>query len=59
MRPNRTRTISFAEFDASVRGWINHMRYADGARSAARLSLDPDYRDGGVGLRVLCASPIE
>ncbi|WP_049780599.1 hypothetical protein [Nitrosococcus halophilus] len=21
--------ISFAEFDASVQGWINHMRYAD------------------------------
>ena len=22
-------TISFAEFDASVQGWINHVRYAD------------------------------
>jgi len=21
--------ISFAEFDASVQGWINHVRYAD------------------------------
>ena len=21
--------ISFAEFDASVQGWINHLRYAD------------------------------
>ena len=22
-------TISFAEFDSSVQGWINHVRYAD------------------------------
>jgi hypothetical protein len=25
----RAGTISFAEFDASVKGWINHVRYAD------------------------------
>ena len=25
----RTGRISFAEFDASVQGWINHVRYAD------------------------------
>ncbi|MBU1722809.1 MAG: hypothetical protein KJ892_03010 [Gammaproteobacteria bacterium] len=25
----REGTISFAEFDASVQGWINHVRYAD------------------------------
>ena len=29
MRPNCAGTLSFAEFDASVRGWINHVRYAD------------------------------
>jgi hypothetical protein len=30
--------ISFAEFDASVQGWINHVRYADtwGLRGDAR-----------------------
>lgn len=25
----RSRHVSFAEFDASVNGWINHLRYAD------------------------------
>ena len=25
----RAGSISFAELDASVRGWINHVRYAD------------------------------
>ena len=25
-----TERISFAEFDASVQGWANHVRYADG-----------------------------
>jgi hypothetical protein len=25
----RAGRISFAEFDASVRGWVNHVRYAD------------------------------
>ena len=25
----RVGRISFAEFDASVQGWINHVRYAD------------------------------
>ena len=25
----QTGRISFAEFDASVQGWINHVRYAD------------------------------
>ncbi len=25
----QTGKISFAEFDASVQGWINHVRYAD------------------------------
>ena len=25
----RNGRISFAEFDASVQGWINHVRYAD------------------------------
>ena len=25
----RAGEISFAEFDASVQGWINHVRYAD------------------------------
>ena len=25
----RSGAISFAEFDASVQGWINHVRYAD------------------------------
>jgi retron-type reverse transcriptase len=25
----RAREISFAEFDASIQGWINHVRYAD------------------------------
>ena len=25
----QTGEISFAEFDASVQGWINHVRYAD------------------------------
>lgn len=37
--------ISFAEFDASVQGWINHVRYADtwGLRKAmfARLAKRP------------------
>ncbi len=32
--------VSFAELDASVQGWINHVRYAD--RGAARTPvLDP------------------
>jgi hypothetical protein len=25
----RSDEISFADFDASVQGWINHVRYAD------------------------------
>ncbi len=25
----RNGKISFAEFDASIQGWINHVRYAD------------------------------
>ncbi len=25
----RQGAISFAEFDASVQGWVNHVRYAD------------------------------
>jgi hypothetical protein len=29
MLPYRTGAVSFAEFDASVGGWINHVRYAD------------------------------
>jgi hypothetical protein len=29
MRPNRAGALSFAEFDASVGGWINNVRYAD------------------------------
>ena len=29
MRPNCAGPLSFAEFDASVGGWINHVRYAD------------------------------
>jgi hypothetical protein len=29
MRPNGAGAVSFAEFDASVGGWINHVRYAD------------------------------
>ncbi len=32
--------ISFAEFDASVQGWINHVRYADTWRLRARI-LEP------------------
>ena len=28
----RAGKISFAEFDASVQGWINHVRYADSWR---------------------------
>jgi len=28
----RNGCISFAEFDASVQGWINHVRYADSWR---------------------------
>jgi hypothetical protein len=36
MRPNRAGTLGFAEFDASVRGWINHVRYADTGPAPAR-----------------------
>jgi hypothetical protein len=28
MRPYRAGALSFAEFDASVGGWINHVRFA-------------------------------
>jgi RNA-directed DNA polymerase len=40
--------ISFAEFDACVQGWINHVRYADtwGLRKAmwSRLARRPPSR---------------
>jgi hypothetical protein len=34
--------ISFAEFDASVQGWVNHVRYADSWRLREQL-LQPFY----------------
>ena len=39
-------TIGFAEFDASVRGWVNHVRYADtwGLRRHVFGNLQRKYR---------------
>jgi hypothetical protein len=40
--------VSFAEFDASVQGWINHVRYADSWRLReavlSRMPLEPLWR---------------
>ena len=44
----RAGRISFAEFDASVQGWINHVRYADswGLRKAMFHRLARRRSDG-------------
>ena len=36
--------ISFAEFDASVQGWINHLRYADSWRLREKVLGDFVWR---------------
>ena len=56
----RAGRISFGEFDASVQGWINHVRYADTwalrekllddfvwGPADACLHAPPSLRDGG------------
>jgi hypothetical protein len=44
--------ISFAEFDASVQGWINHVRYAD-TWGLRRHVLGKGFRGRGLSLAAL------
>ena len=50
-------TSAAGEADRVLRG--GSWGYGQGlARSAGRNGVDPDVRDGSIGFRVLCASPI-